>query len=82
MLYVWIDQDLCTGDGLCTYHCPEIFGLLEDGISYVMDSAGRPGNDPGGAASMVPIADGLLDPVVAAAEDCPGECIFIESSDG
>ncbi|TML19869.1 MAG: ferredoxin [Actinobacteria bacterium] len=32
---VWIDQDLCTGDGLCTDHCPEVFVLLEDGISYV-----------------------------------------------
>lgn len=20
---VWIDQDLCTGDGLCTDHCPD-----------------------------------------------------------
>jgi ferredoxin len=30
---VWIDQDLCTGDGLCTDHCPEVFALLDDGIS-------------------------------------------------
>ena len=36
MLHVWVDQDLCTGDGLCTDHCPELFVLLEDGISYVI----------------------------------------------
>ena len=34
---VWVDQDLCTGDGLCVDHCPEVFVLLEDGISYVHD---------------------------------------------
>ena len=28
---VWIDQDLCTGDGLCVDHCHEVFTLLEDG---------------------------------------------------
>ena len=39
MLHVWIDQDLCTGDGLCTDHCPELFVLLEDGISYVQRTA-------------------------------------------
>ncbi|NCV46692.1 MAG: ferredoxin, partial [Actinobacteria bacterium] len=27
---VWIDQDLCTGDGLCVDQCPEVFTLLED----------------------------------------------------
>ena len=28
---VWIDQDLCTGDGLCVDHCPEVFVQLETG---------------------------------------------------
>ena len=48
MLSVWIDQDLCTGDGLCTDHCPEMFVLLEDGISHVVGPDGEPGNGPGG----------------------------------
>lgn len=78
MLHVWIDQDLCTGDGLCTDHCPELFVLLEDGISYVVGPDGRAGNDPGGAESMVPVPAGLVAAAVAAAEDCPGECIFLE----
>ena len=77
MLHVWIDQDLCTGDGLCTDHCPELFVLLEDGISYVV-ADGRPQNDPGGSESMAPVAADLAAACVAAAEDCPGECIFLE----
>ena len=74
---VWIDQDLCTGDGLCVDHCPEVFVLLEDGISYVR-AGGVPQNDPGGAASMVDVPAGLDRAVIDAAEDCPGECIFLE----
>ena len=44
---VWIDQDLCTGDGLCEEICPDVFTLL--------------------------------DAVIESAEECPGECIFIEA---
>ena len=25
---VWIDQDLCTGEGLCEEICPQVFVLL------------------------------------------------------
>ena len=74
---VWIDQDLCTGDGLCTDHCPEVFVLLEDGISYVVDR-GVVQNDAGGAESPADVPPRLLTNVIRAAEDCPGECIFIE----
>lgn len=73
----WIDQDLCTGDGLCTDHCPEVFVLLDDGISYVHDGS-EVGNDPGGASSMVQVPRHLEQAAVNAALDCPGECIFIE----
>ena len=74
---VWIDQDLCTGDGLCTDHAPEVFTLLEDGIAYVKD-AGEVLNDPGSSASLASVPHHLEHSVVQAAEDCPGECIFIE----
>jgi ferredoxin len=33
---VWIDQDLCTGDGLCEEICPDVFTLL--GRSMVMST--------------------------------------------
>lgn len=74
---VWIDQDLCTGDGLCVDHCPDVFTLLEDGIAYVVES-GQVLNDPGSSGSLadVPARDVLS--VIKAAEVCPGECIFIE----
>lgn len=75
---VWIDQDLCTGDGLCTDHCPEVFRLLDDGISYVVDVTGAVHHQPGGAAQPAAVPAHLTDAVVAAASDCPGECIFIE----
>ena len=56
---VWIDQDLCTGDGLCEEIAPDVFTLLDDGLAYV--------------------PDGQLDAVIESAEECPGECIFIEA---
>jgi len=74
---VWIDQDLCTGDGLCLDHCHDVFVQLEDGIAYVCE-AGVPGNDPGGAGSLARVPRRHWQAVVDAAEDCPGECIFIE----
>jgi ferredoxin len=77
---VWIDQDLCTGDGLCVDHCGEVFTLLEDGIAYVV-VAGEPANDPGGPGSVVAVPERYESNVVQAAEDCPGECIFIEIPD-
>ena len=74
---VWIDQDLCTGDGLCTDHAPAVFTLLEDGIAYVKEGA-RILNDPGGAGGLARVPEHMESDVVAAADDCPGECIFIE----
>ena len=74
---VWIDQDLCTGDGLCMDHCPEVFVLLEDGIAYVAE-AGQILNDPGGSGSLATVPTRLQQAVVQAAEVCPGECIFLD----
>ena len=36
-MQVWIDQDCCTGAGLCVDHCPALFVVLDDGIGYVHD---------------------------------------------
>jgi ferredoxin len=74
---VWIDQDLCTGDGLCEEICPQVFTLLEDGLAYVKED-GRALSDPGGSGSLAPVPADLEDSVREAAEECPGECIFIE----
>ena len=78
---VWIDQDLCTGDGLCEEIAPDVFTLLDDGLAYVREGAKvfatAKGNEQG-AAGVANFADSMLDDVVESAEECPGECIFIE----
>ncbi len=74
---VWIDQDLCTGDGLCEEICPDVFSLQDDGLAYVKEGV-EVKNDPGGSQSMVDVPNALEDAVTEAAEECPGECIFIE----
>jgi len=83
---VWIDQDLCTGDGLCEEIAPAVFFSQDDGLFYVKESAQNFGvekrfdgkSNPAMADGMARIPDGGLDSVIEAAEECPGECIFIE----
>ena len=74
---VWIDQDLCTGDGLCEEIAPDVFTLLDDGLAYVVEGdkifAKAKGN-PEGAE----FPDKMLDAVVDSAEECPRACIYIE----
>jgi ferredoxin len=74
---VWIDQDLCTGDGLCEEICPSVFTLLDDGLAYVKED-GAVKNAPGGAEGVAMVTAEFEDAVVEASEECPGECIFIE----
>jgi len=76
---VWIDQDLCTGDGLCEEIAPAVFTLLDDGLAYVKESD-KVRSEPGGAAGMALVPEDLEDAVTEAAEECPGECIFIEQT--
>ena len=74
---VWIDQDLCTGDGLCEEIAPDVFVLLDDGLAYVKDGS-HVHSDPGGAEGVATVPAGLEEAVIEAAEECPGECIFLE----
>jgi len=74
---VWIDQDLCTGDGLCEEICPSVFTLLDDGLAYVKVGADVK-SSPGGAEGLAAVPTDMEDAVVEASEECPGECIFIE----
>lgn len=73
---VWIDQDLCTGDGLCEEICPSVFTLLDDGLAYVKQGTDVKSN-PGGTEGVADVAPEFEDAVVEASEECPGECIFI-----
>ena len=78
---VWIDQDLCTGDGLCEEIAPDVFVMLDDGLAYVKEGAkifaASEGNEEG-AAGVAVVAAGQEDLTIESAEECPGECIFIE----
>jgi ferredoxin len=76
-VHVWIDQDLCTGDGLCEDHCPDVFVILDDGIAYVKQDD-ETLNDPGGSSSLALVPTRHEQAVVDAATICPGECIFVE----
>jgi ferredoxin len=81
MMKVWIDQDLCTGDGLCEEIAPDVFVLLDDGLAYVKEGdkifAESEGN-PEGAKGIADFPDDQMELVVESAEECPGECIYIE----
>ena len=78
---VWIDQDLCTGDGICEEIAPDVFEGLDDGLYYVKDgdhiySALRENTE--GADGVDTVPKGQEEAVVESAEECPGECIMIE----
>lgn len=79
---VWIDQDLCTGDGLCAEIVPELFQMGTHGLAYVKDEAGHLMDEPGGARSLANIPEGKQGLALEAAQDCPGECIFITDESG
>jgi ferredoxin len=72
---VWVDQDLCTGDGLCEEIAPAVFRLLDDGLCYVVD-AGEVLSG-GGNEALAQVTSAEEDAVREAAEECPGECIFV-----
>src|SRR3954468_17659694 len=74
---VWIDQDLCTGDGLCEEIAPDVFTLLDDGLAYVKEGA-KVFSDPGGPEGLAVEPANLEDATIESAEECPGECIFID----
>ena len=81
---VWIDQDLCTGDGICVEIASPVFGMHDDGLAYVKEQSWSDILNGGTAPALVgpnglaTVGDGIVADVVEAAEECPGECIFIE----
>jgi ferredoxin len=79
-LRVWIDQDLCTGDGLCVQYAPEVFEFDIDGLAYVKDEAGELHAAPG---ARVDVPGNLRLDVISSAKECPGACIHVvQAADG
>ncbi len=82
-LKVWIDQDLCTGDGICVELQPSIFAMHDDGLAYVKETGWSDilngGSEPAyKMTETATVPQGAVDATVEAAEECPGECIFLE----
>jgi ferredoxin len=89
-LMVWIDQDLCTGDGICEEITPDVFTARDDGLwvvkeeqkhfgrSIVFDGADGEGHGPDGSRGLARVPETLKEDMFESAEECPGECIFIE----
>jgi ferredoxin len=73
-LEVWIDQDLCTGDGLCAQYAADVFELDIDGLAYVKDATGALRTDRG---STVAVPDEAKLDVIDSAKQCPGNCIHV-----
>jgi ferredoxin len=77
-LLVWIDQDLCTGDGLCVQYARSVFEMDLDGLAYVKDDADELLTNPG---AKTPVPSDLVADVIASARECPGSCIHVERAD-
>ena len=79
-LEVWIDQDLCTGDGLCVQYARPVFEMDLDGLAYVKNAQDELLLEPG---SRTPVPVDLVSDVIASAKECPGKCIHVaQISDG
>lgn len=78
-LQVWIDQDLCTGDGLCVQYERDVFEFDIDGLAYVKDGDGELLTAPG-ARTAVP--EGSVRDVLDATRECPGNCIHVVDEAG
>ena len=57
-----VDVDTCTGCGLCSDSCPDVFELADDIVKVKAD----------------PVPEGSADCAKQAAEDCPVEAIAVE----
>lgn len=68
---VWIEQDYCTGDGLCEDLCPDMFKMGEDAVAHVKGEGGADAASPG-----VEVPPELEGGVLDAQAQCAGECIY------
>ena len=78
-LRVRVDQDLCTGDGLCVQYAPEVFEFDVDGLAYVK---GPDGELLLAAGAEVDVPADAVARVIDSATECPGECIHVVDGEG
>ncbi len=63
MMIAIVDEELCTGCGLCVDTCPEVFELLDDLAKVIIE----------------PVPEGAQETCRDAAEECPVEAISIQA---
>jgi ferredoxin len=56
---------------------PTCSALLDDGLAYVKEGD-KVYENLGGAEGLANVPGGMEEAVIESAEECPGECIFIE----
>jgi ferredoxin len=78
-LKVRVDQDLCTGDGLCVQYAPEVFEFDIDGLAYVK---GEDGELRLAAGETVTVPADAAARVIDSAIECPGDCIYVTDPAG
>ena len=77
-LRVWVDQELCTGDGLCVQDAPDVFEFDVDGLAYVKRADGELLIEPG---AQVDVPAESIREVMESAKDCPGRCIHVVNAE-
>jgi len=87
---IWIDQDLCIGVGTCEQLAPDLFEAKGDGLwvvkeearhwgeGTVFDGGSGPGHGPAGSTGAARVPAALVDAALEAADECPGECIYVD----
>ena len=74
-LKVWIEQEYCTGDGLCEELCPAVFEMGDDGLAHVrVDRHATVDGEPGAFLVSRELEPDVLD----AQAQCAGECIYVK----
>ncbi len=71
-------QEDCTGCGACPEVAPRHFFMGDDGLAYVKEDGAPDEIRQEGLSGKVAVSSELEAAVVEAAEDCPGECIYVE----
>jgi ferredoxin len=75
---VWIDQDQCTGSGLCELIEPQVFVVADDGLARVRHEARVL---PPRQENTADVPVGCEDRVREASQSCPGGCIQVRAGD-
>ncbi len=86
MASIWIDTDECMGAGTCEQVAPILFAARSDGTWAVKEDAQFFGSTtvfdgvsaPEGYEGRARLPEHLIDLAIDAAEECPGECIYVE----